>query len=282
MKNPAQLPEFSPVSRSTVHEKVYDRIRDALVAGKMLPGQRIIIRELADALGTSMMPAREALRRLEAENALVVTGSGTLMVPILSPADYEELCLIRVALETKAAAEAAARITPDELVRLEQVLVALEETAAAHDLEAALRFNREFHHLVYVAAKRVLLLRMIESLWLRVGPQLSYVVRSDIYGGIAIKSDDHPHRQVLAALKAGNGRAASAAIAQDIRRAEKVIVAHLVAEAKVQQAAAPDESKKRRPGRPPLAAMAGRKSLGRRPATRPDENPRSPPRRRSR
>ena len=47
---------------------------------------------------------------------------------------------------------------------------------------------------------------------------------SDIYGGIAIKSDDHPHRQVLAALKAGNGRAASAAIAQDIRRAEKVIV----------------------------------------------------------
>lgn len=285
MKTPASLPEFSPVSRSTVHEKVYDLIRDALIAGKMLPGQRIIIRELADALGTSMMPAREALRRLEAENALVVTGSGTLMVPILSPADYEELCIIRVALESKAAAEAAARITPDELVRLEQVLIALEETAAAHDLEAALRFNHEFHHLIYVAAKRALLLRLIESLWLRVGPQLSYVVRSDIYGGIAIKSDDHPHRQVLAALKTGNGRAASAAIAQDIRRAEKVIVAHLLAEAKVQEAAASrdeNENKKRGPGRPRLAATAGRKPLGRWSKAGPDESPRSPPRRRSR
>jgi DNA-binding GntR family transcriptional regulator len=243
---------------------------------------RIIIRELADALGTSMMPAREALRRLEAENALVVTGSGTLMVPVMSPADYEELCLIRVALESKAAAEAAARITPGELVKLEQVLVALEETASAHDLEAALRLNQEFHHLIYVAARRSLLLRLIESLWLRVGPQLSYVVRSDIYGGIAIKSDDHPHRQVLAALKAGNRRAASTAITQDIRRAEKVIVAHLLEEAKVQETTSQDENEKRRPGRPPLATTVGKRPLGRWPATRADESPRSSPRRRPR
>src|SRR5690349_5103594 len=127
MKNPTSLPDFSPVSHSTVHEKVYDRIRDALVAGKMLPGQRIVIRELASALGTSMMPVREALRRLEAENALVATSGGTLTVPILSPIDYEELCLIRVALESKAAAEAATRITPRELDKLERVLVALED-----------------------------------------------------------------------------------------------------------------------------------------------------------
>lgn len=238
MKNPTSLPDFSPVSHSTVHEKVYDRIRDALVAGKMLPGQRIVIRELASALGTSMMPVREALRRLEAENALVATSGGTLTVPILSPIDYEELCLIRVALESKAAAEAATRITPRELDKLERVLVALEDASDHRDLETALRLNREFHHLVYVAARRALLLRMIESLWLRVGPQLSYVVRSDIYGGIAIKSDDHPHRQVLAALRSGNGRAASSGIARDIRRAEKVIVAHLLEEAKQQKIAA--------------------------------------------
>ena len=238
MKTPTTLPDFSPVNHSTVHEKVYDRIRDALVAGKMLPGQRIVIRELASALGTSMMPVREALRRLEAENALVATSGGTLTVPILSPIDYEELCLIRIALESKAAAEAATRITPRELDKLERVLVALEDASDRRDLETALRLNREFHHLVYVAARRALLLRMIESLWLRVGPQLSYVVRSDIYGGIAIRSDDHPHRQVLAALRSGNGRAASSGIARDIRRAEKVIVAHLLEEAKQQKAAA--------------------------------------------
>lgn len=236
MKNRMSLPDFSPVSRSTVHEKVYDRIRDALVAGKMLPGQRIVIRDLADALGTSMMPVREALRRLEAENALIGTAGGTLTVPILTPEDYEELCLIRVALESKAAAQAATRVTPRELDKLERILVALEQASDVRDLEAALRLNREFHHLVYAAARRSLLLRLIESLWLRVGPQLSYVVRSDIYGGIAIRSDDHPHRQVLAALRSGDGRAAAAGISRDIRRAEVVIVGHLREEARKHEA----------------------------------------------
>ena len=268
MKNSMRLPDFSPVSHSTVHEKVYDRIRDALVAGKMLPGQRIVIRELADALGTSMMPIREALRRLEAENALVGSAGGTLTVPILSPADYEELCLIRVALESKAAAEAAVRITPRELDRLERVLTTLEEASDVRDLEAALRLNREFHHLVYVAARRALLLRLIESLWLRVGPQLSYVVRSDIYGGIAIRSDDHPHRQVLAALKSGNGRAAAAGITRDIRRAEKVIVGHLLEEQKQREVASQDGKETQHPA---PAGTAGRKRARRRGATSPGE-----------
>lgn len=275
MKNSMRLPDFSPVSHSTVHEKVYDRIRDALVAGKMLPGQRIVIRELADALGTSMMPIREALRRLEAENALVGSAGGTLTVPILSPTDYEELCLIRVALESKAAAEAATRITPRELDRLERVLTTLEEASDVRDLEAALRLNREFHHLVYVAARRALLLRLIESLWLRVGPQLSYVVRSDIYGGIAIRSDDHPHRQILAALRSGNGRAAAAGITRDIRRAEKVIVDHLLEEQKQREIASRDDEDAPHPALAP-AGGAGGKKVRRRSATSPGEAARTP------
>lgn len=259
MKKPGTtLPTFSPVSRLTVHERVYDRIRDALVIGKMLPGQRIIIRELAAALGTSMMPAREALRRLEAENALVVAGSGTLSVPIMSPSDYEELCLIRVALEGKAAAEAAARITPDELAKLKQLIVALEKASDTRDLEAALRLNHEFHHLIYRAARRSLLLRLIESLWLRVGPQLSYAVRNDIHGGIVIKSDDHPHREILRALTARNGRAAAAGIARDIRIAEKVIVAHLVAETKAQSEVGKKGRSKRHGPAPGAAAKRGK------------------------
>lgn len=262
MKTTVTLPTFSPVSRVTVHERAYDLIRDALVIGKMLPGQRIIIRELAAALGTSMMPAREALRRLEAENALVVAGSGTLSVPIMSPSDYEELCLIRVALEAKAAAEAAARITHDELAKLEQVHVALELTSDTHDLEAALRLNHEFHHVIYRAARRGLLLRLIESLWLRVGPQLSYAVRNDIHSGIVVKSEDHPHRQILRALQARDGRAAAAGITRDIRIAEKVIVAHLVAEAKARSEIG-EKARRGGPSRAPGGAVQSGKSVGR-------------------
>ena len=224
-----------------VHSRLAFDIVDrdvGIVPGETRPDAETL-RQFRDlGVGEPGFGSRAILPQIDTAAALVATSGGTLTVPILSPIDYEELCLIRVALESKAAAEAATRITPRELDKLERVLVALEDASDHRDLETALRLNREFHHLVYVAARRALLLRMIESLWLRVGPQLSYVVRSDIYGGIAIRSDDHPHRQVLAALRSGNGRAASSGIARDIRRAEKVIVAHLLEEAKQQKIAA--------------------------------------------
>ena len=62
------LPPMEPVAHSPMHEMVYDRIREAFASGQMVPGQRIVIRDLAHALGTSMMPVRDALRRLEADS----------------------------------------------------------------------------------------------------------------------------------------------------------------------------------------------------------------------
>ena len=94
-----RIEELFALDHSTMHERVYGRIRDAFTSGQVLPGQRIVIREFARSFGTSMMPVREALRRLEAENALVVTNGRNLAVPIMTASDYQELCLIRVSLE---------------------------------------------------------------------------------------------------------------------------------------------------------------------------------------
>jgi DNA-binding GntR family transcriptional regulator len=218
---------LAPIEHSTMHQKVYDQIRDAFASGQVQPGQRIVIRELARALGTSMMPVREALHRLEAENALVVTNGRNLAVPSLSAGDYEELCLIRVALEGLAADEAAKHITPEELAVAADLVARLEDASDAKDLEGSLRYNREFHLAVYKGSHRPLLLKTIESLWLRVGPQLNYAIRHDIHGGDVVRSEYHPHRQVLSALRAGDGRAASLAIAYDISRAARIIVPRL-------------------------------------------------------
>ena len=87
---------LAPVDHSTMHERVYSQIRDAFTSGLVVPGQRIVIRKFAHSLGTSMMPVRDALRRLEAENALVALTGRNLTVPTLTSRDYEELCRIRV------------------------------------------------------------------------------------------------------------------------------------------------------------------------------------------
>jgi DNA-binding GntR family transcriptional regulator len=222
-----QLPPLEPVAHSPMHEMVYDRIREAFASGQVVPGQRIVIRDLARALGTSMMPVRDAWRRLEAENAVVLTNGRTLAVPSLSAKDYEELCMIRVTLESLAAQEAAKNITAAELAEVVRFADLGEEAAGAGDPAATSMYNRHFHWAVNAASHRPLLIRIIESLWLRVGPQISYSVQFDVQGGDVIHSAYHPHRQVIAALRNGDGASAATAMAYDISRAGQIIVAHL-------------------------------------------------------
>ena len=260
------LPPMEPVAHSPMHEMVYDRIREAFTSGQMVPGQRIVIRDLARALGTSMMPVRDALRRLEAENAVVLTNGRTLAVPSLSAKDYEELCMIRVTLESLAAQEAAKNITEAELEEVVRFADLVDEAAAAGDAAAASMHNRHFHWAVNAASRRPLLIRIIESLWLRVGPQITHSVRFDIQGGDVRRSAFHPHRQVIAALRNGDGASAATAIAYDISRAGQIIVAHLKS---IEGAAAPAEKlaitgsvkDKRRAGRgtPPAEAKTRKK-----------------------
>jgi DNA-binding GntR family transcriptional regulator len=249
---------MEPVAHSPMHEIVYDRIREAFASGQMVPGQRIVIRNLARMLGTSMMPVRDALRRLEAENAVVLTNGRTLAVPSLSASDYEELCMIRVELESLAAQEAAKNITAAELENVTRLAALVEEASDAKDSAAAAMHNRHFHWAVNAASHRPLLIRIIESLWLRVGPQISYAVRHDVLGGDIVHSAYHPHRQIVAALRNRDGASAATAIAYDISRAGQIIVARLKAIAE-----APAEPVKRAAGdgagRKPRGAAAARR-----------------------
>ncbi len=218
---------FEPINHSTMHEQIYEQIRDAFASGKVVPGQRIVIREFARSFGTSMMPIRDALRRLEAENAVVTTTGRNLAVPIMTASDYEELCLIRVSLEGLAASEAAKEITEAEIKQASEFAGGMEDAFDSGDAEGTMHFNRKFHFSVYAGAHRPLLLKMIESLWLRVGPQLAFAIRHDIHGGEVVRSPYHPHRQALAALRVRDSRSASLAIAYDISRAGQIIAEYL-------------------------------------------------------
>ncbi len=220
-------PPTAPIVHAPMHEQVYDRIRESFASGQVAPGQRIVIRDLARAMGTSMMPVRDALRRLEAENAVVLTQGRMLAVPYLSAAEYQELCTIRVALESTAVQEAAKRITPSELDQLCRFAQLMEDAVDAKDLPAVALHNRNFHGALYAASRRPLLIRIIESLWLRVGPQMSHATRHDVLGYEVLQHGYHPHRLVIAALRDGNGTAAATAIAYDITRAAQIIVDYL-------------------------------------------------------
>jgi DNA-binding GntR family transcriptional regulator len=219
------LQDLAPIERPTLGGQAYVDLRKLIMSGRLAPGDRLPLRSVAQALGVSIMPVRDAINRLVAEQALAMTPSRAVRVPVMSPTEFQELATIRTVLEGFAAEQAAIHRSKEET----RQIVLAERTyhdecmKSSPDPAKALLFNMNFHFAVYRAAKLPKLLEMIESLWLRVGPVFIVEVRSSP-DRLATGSAHIHHRQAVAAIKAGDGPAAQKAIADDIRSAAAYIL----------------------------------------------------------
>lgn len=212
MKTPAK-PRRPLSEQAAVHDQVYGRLRDALMAGRIAPGRALSLRSLAAELGVSPMPVRDAVRRLAAERALSVNPANKrLSVPSLEPERLEQVALARSWVEPELAARAAARVTPALIQALAETDDAIDRALAAHDLDGYMQGNRAFHFALYRAAEADVLLNMAETLWLQIGPFMRLVYER--MGALKLPADRH--QEALAALRAGDPRACRAAIAADI------------------------------------------------------------------
>jgi len=206
-----------------LEEQAYAHLRRALVEGVFAPGDKLPIRRIADALGTSPMPVRSALRRLAAERALDVLPSGTAVVPRLTRAAFAELSTIRAALEPLAVQLAAARLDKPALGALDTLLAAHWTAREEGSPEAFLRADRDFLFTLYRASGAPMLLDMIEALWLRRGPifwEARWLLAHR--GGLA-----HRHEQMLSALRERRGDDAAAELRLEIESATAFLLAHL-------------------------------------------------------
>ena len=95
-------------AREPIHQWVFRGLRRAIMSGRFPPGQAVTIRGLADRMGVSAMPVREALRRLVAERALALLDNRRVRVPVMTAERFDELLAARMALETEAAVRALA------------------------------------------------------------------------------------------------------------------------------------------------------------------------------
>jgi DNA-binding GntR family transcriptional regulator len=210
--------KIKQIDVSTMQERVYQELRDALYQGRFMPGDTLNLRSLAQALGTSPMPVREAIQRLTAENALVQMPNRATRVVALTPSNFEEWTRIRVEVEGYATRRAAMRATPDLCARLRAINETFREAVEAEDSHGMLQGNQRFHFTVYRAAGAEELLKIIESLWLRFGPILGFV--RNLPGSVVMfERGVQIHERVIAALERRDARAARAALTLDIRAA---------------------------------------------------------------
>jgi DNA-binding GntR family transcriptional regulator len=203
---------------STLQERVYQELRNALYQGRFMPGDSLTIRSLAKALGTSPMPVREAMQRLVAEQALVQMPNRTIRVAALTPENFVELVRIRMEIEGYAAQRAAQRSTPALCERLRAINEEFRQAVKAEDTAGVLEGNQRFHFAVYKAAAGPELLKIIESFWLRFGPILAF--ERNVPGSITMfERGVHIHDRIVAAIERRDPAGARFALALDIRAA---------------------------------------------------------------
>ena len=156
-----------------LHEKAYAHIRQALMTGQYRPGRRITLRELADSIGVSAMPVRDAVRRLIAEGAVEVRSTRYVQVPLMTTARLAELRDIRVELETLAVTRAIERLTGDDIKSLRAIAEQIASARQRHDTTTDMRKIREFHYSLYAASDLPYLTRLLDNVWTLTGPYLN-------------------------------------------------------------------------------------------------------------
>lgn len=200
------------IKKEKLHAQTYGILRKALMTGRFQPGQRLLLRPLADELGISVTPVREALLQLVTERALTSDSSRSLSVPVLDLQRFREIRDLRIELEGRAAEVAAKRATPAHVARLEQLQEELRAHRRAGDFGGALVTNEAFHFTVYGLAEMPVLYSIIEGLWVQIGPILTW-----LFGRVDTKSlDKHPHDEMITAFRRNDGAAARHALASDI------------------------------------------------------------------
>jgi DNA-binding GntR family transcriptional regulator len=220
------MKELARVEKSNLSSRAYDGIRNALMNGQYVPGDRLRISSLAETLGTSITPVREAIFRLVSEQALEMTAATSIMVPELDQGTVAEIQLMRSLLEGASAERAAVRVTRAEIQHLAETHDRFIEAVASSPAEAA-QVNRDFHFELMAAAQMPNVYATVEALWVRMGPLL-HTFHSHLPKR-AISNRSHPHYRVLAGLRKHDPVATAQAIQEDIAWGERVLLEWMAA-----------------------------------------------------
>lgn len=204
---------LTPVGRSdTLAQKVRVQLREAVMAGRFNPGEKLTIRDIARALDVSLTPAREALYNLASEGVLEMRSNGSVYVPELTEDRIVELTKIRVALECLASREAIQRISDSDVNRVAKLNESIIEADAGHAYSKLISLNWQFHFTIYRASALEQLVRIIEGLWTKTGFYLNI-----IYPRFGEVSDGiNNHIQIVRALKMRDADRLASAINMDI------------------------------------------------------------------
>ena len=215
MKNPNEIKEFSVPA----HETVYRNLRAEILVGSIKPGEVLTLRGLAKKFAVSVMPIREAVRRLTAEGALSISPSGRIFTPKLTNERIEELASVRALLEPELASKALPRVHNALIDRLVLINSTIDQMIAKKDANGYVRSNLEFHRTLYLRAQAPSTLALVETVWLQFVPTMRA-----LYEEIPRNQAPNYHRKILSTLRVGDEPGLRLAVRADVTNGLRMLL----------------------------------------------------------
>jgi DNA-binding GntR family transcriptional regulator len=218
-------------SYRTKTDIVLETLRARIISGELVPGARLILREIGEEFACSDIPVREAMRALASEGLVAIVPHGGARVTELQADELMELTETRSLLEPRATVLAGMAMPDAAVDALEQILEAMQAVAAGTSGEDYSRLNREFHRTILAHCPNRRLAALIEDLWGKAerGRLVHRIFRGHVDASLAqhaeivsaIRARDAGRLAAIAELHSAHGFAAVRRLAEDDRLSGK-------------------------------------------------------------
>jgi DNA-binding GntR family transcriptional regulator len=214
-----------PLGRSAAADGVYEALREAIVAKRLLPGDRLAEEQLAKQFGVSRTPVREALLRLEAEQFAARVARRGLVVRPIPEREVLEVYAVRAALDGLAASLAAEQATPPDRARLRWIHEQIREAADRSDYAKIAELNIELHEALCDAGHNGMLLLFMRQIhdWVRRFGESDTTFSRPGRAAEAIVE----HEEMIGAIGAGDRERAGVLAREHMNRAREARIAML-------------------------------------------------------
>lgn len=202
---------------------VFNTLRKAILKGELTPGERLMEKQLAEKMGVSRTPIREAIRKLELEGLVVMIPRKGAEVAMITEQDIKDVLEVRAALEGLAVSIACQKMTEEERRKL--CLVSDEFTVAAKelDVEVVIKKDVEFHDSIYSATQNEKLIQIINNLREQIYRfRVEYIRQMKDFSAIVKE-----HEEIVSAITNKKSDLAKDIAIRHIQNQEKVVISSI-------------------------------------------------------
>jgi len=210
-------------ARKSAGQYVFEYLKQAITRGDIAPGGRLVESHIADSIGVSRTPVREALHKLESQGFLRKLPAGGFTAVGLTRQDIDETFGIRSVLESYAARLAAENHTPEGLARLEKIIREYQDSLASGEVGELEKINTRFHELLYTLSNSPRLIKMINDLKAQI-QRFRHIILSQ---QAMARQSNRDHKRMVAAIRADDADGVEKLVREHILRGKAAVLAHL-------------------------------------------------------